>query len=465
MKSDLFFGIDIGTTYTKVVAVDASGKFIALAKRPTEWIYLANSRVEANSDKIFGLVVECIDEVVTLSKTVLQDVQVAGIGITGMAESGVVLGSDNQVLVEPIAWFDSRGESQMAQLGEEFRIEYQSKTGLVFKPESSLSSLLSVKSEGFDFKQRNIVWLNMLEYVAYLLTNTVATEPSLASRTALLDQSTLEVWDRGKQALGVSEGFIPEQRYSGQTWGEVNSTRVGSELQGAVVTVTGHDHSVGALGVGAVGVDELFNSAGTSDAIWRSVPGTLSDQQRFKLAELGVASGRHVLREASSLIGGSRGGLVLRRVLDLLGARTGEKLSEIDKSWDPTHRFKNVIDMSQVKSISNDVRITLTGDAGPSELWAAALDYMSGENMKVISGISAIVGVHKSALASGGWLILDSVRKVKRSVIPNLRFSNVVEPGAFGAAFIASWCAQGQVGALTDHVSARVLKLNSENRS
>jgi len=73
-------------------------------------------------------VVECIDEVVTLSKTVLQDVQVAGIGITGMAESGVVLGSDNQVLVQPIAWFDSRGESQMAQLGEEFRIEYQSKT-------------------------------------------------------------------------------------------------------------------------------------------------------------------------------------------------------------------------------------------------------------------------------------------------------------------------------------------------
>jgi len=335
----------------------------------------------------------------------------------------------------------------------------------VFKPESSLSSLLSVKSEGFDFRQRNIVWLNMLEYVAYLLTNTLATEPSLFSRTALLDQSTLEVWDRGKQALGVSEGFIPEQRYSGQTWGEVNSTRVGSELQGAVVTVTGHDHSVGALGVGAVGVDELVNSAGTSDAIWRGGPETLSDQQRFKLAELGVLSGRHVLKEASSFIGGSRGGLVLRRALDLLGLRTGEMSFEIDKGWDPNIRFKSVIDMSQAKSISNDVKITLTGDAGPNELWAAALDYMSGENRKVLSGIAAIVGVHKSALASGGWVVLESVRKIKSSVIPNLSFSYVVEPIAFGAAFIASWCAQGQSDLLTEHVSARVLKLNSENRN
>jgi sugar (pentulose or hexulose) kinase len=464
MSQIVYFGIDLGTTNTKVIAVKESGQFIASARRATDWIVLPNGRIEADTNHLYKTVVDCIIELVATTTSIVGEFKVGGIGITGMAESGVILDKDNNILTQPVAWFDSRGEAEMNALGDEFRKEYQSKTGLVFKPESSLSSLLSMKSEGFDFKQSEIVWLNLLEYVAFLFTQTKATEPSLASRTALLDQSTLKFWQRAKDILGVSESFIPQQRFCGQSWGQVNSAQLPKQLQGAQVTVAGHDHSVGAIGSGATGVDQIFNSAGTADVIYRSVPGTLTDQQRFDLTELGVSAGRHALEDATSLIGGSRGGLVLRRALDLLGARAGEKLLEIDQAWDAKHKFKDVIDMEQGKSISNDIKIVLTGDAGPNDLWAAALDYMSSENRKMLHGISAVVGEHKTALGSGGWLKLRSVREIKSSVISNLSFSNIDEPGAFGAAFIASWTAQGGDSSLIDHVGKLVTKLNSEYR-
>jgi hypothetical protein len=154
----------------------------------------------------------------------------------------------------------------------------------------------------------------------------------------------------------------------------------------------------------------------------------------------------------------------LRRALDLLGARDGQKLLEIDNAWSAAHKFKDVIDMSQGKSISNDIKIVLTGDAGPNDLWSAALDYMSSENKKMLNGIAAVVGEHKTALGSGGWLKLRSVREIKSSVIANLTFSSIDEPGAFGAAFIASWTAQGGDSSLVDHVGKLVAKLNSEYR-
>ena len=47
-----------------------------------------------------------------------------------------------------------------------------------------------------------------------------------------------------------------------------------------MLTVAGHDHPVAAIGVGAAGADELFNSSGTADVLARSIPGTLAEAER-----------------------------------------------------------------------------------------------------------------------------------------------------------------------------------------
>ena len=460
--SNIYLGIDLGTTNTKVISVDSSGAHIATASKPTNWQVMPNGRIETSAEGLFDTIIICIDEVVEKIRNKIAVLTISGIGITGMAESGVILDKNEKIVSEPIAWFDSRGETEMHALGDAFRIEYQSKTGLVFKPESSLSSLLSLKTEGFDFNRDDIVWLNVLEYVAFRLTGTKATEPSLASRTALYDQSTLSLWRSAQKVLGIKDSFLPPEKYAGEAWGIIANPLLNSVIQGAVVTVAGHDHGVGAAGSGVTGDDQLFNSAGTADVLLRSVSKTLTDKQRFALTELGVSAGRHSLQGATSLIGGSRGGLVLRRALDLFGARRGDELEEIDNNWKPERAFHDVIDMSQAKSISNDIQITLTGDAGPNELWAAALDYMASENRKMLKGIDTVVGTHKTALSAGGWIKLRSVREIKSSVIHDLSFSNISEAGAFGAAYIASWTHSGSGDSLIGHINQRVKILNSE---
>ena len=272
-------------------------------------------------------------------------------------------------------------------------------------------------------------------------------------------------WQGAKDALGITDSFVPEERIAGQSWGEITSPYFEAELAGTLVTIAGHDHAVGALGSGATQADQIFNSTGTSDAILRTVPGVLTDQQRLDLTTMGVSAGRHILKGLSGCIGGSRGGLILRRSLDLIGARRGERLQEIDDAWSPQTKFHDVIDLTQHKSISNDISIVVTGDAGPNELWAAALNYMASENKKFLAGLDKVVGKHKSSIAAGGWIKMRSVREVKQKVMNNLEFSNVEESGATGAAYIASWLGQQKGDSMVDHIHERVLNYSKKMES
>ena len=453
---NIYLGMDLGTTNTKVLAIDENGKQIAIASNETIWHTKPGGRVEAHPEEIFRTCLQTIYDVIEKVKSQSSDVRVKAFAIAGLAESGVIVDGQGMALSNPVAWFDARGEEEMNALGEEFKKGWQEKTGLVFKAEASLSTLLSLQKEGFDFKKKGIVWLNLQEYIAYRLTGTMASEPTLSSRTAMYDQSTCAMWQGAKDVLGVDDSFVPEERSAGDSWGTIESHDFMNELHGAVVTIAGHDHPVGALGAGATEQDQIFNSTGTSDAVFRNVPGVLSDQQRFELTSMGVSAGRHVLKGATSCIGGSRGGLILRRSLDLLGARRGARLQEIDDAWNPAIEFRDVIDLAQHKSISNDITIVVTGDAGPNELWAAALDYMAGENKKFLNGLDKVVGKHRSSVAAGGWIKMRSVREVKKTVMNNLVFSDIEEAGATGAAYIASWAGQQKGDTLVDHINTRV---------
>ena len=97
MSQIVYFGIDLGTTNTKVIAVKESGEFIASARRATDWIVLPNGRIEADTEHLYKTVVDCINELVTTTGNIVGQFKVLGIGITGMAESGVVLDKDNNI--------------------------------------------------------------------------------------------------------------------------------------------------------------------------------------------------------------------------------------------------------------------------------------------------------------------------------------------------------------------------------
>ena len=192
-----------------------------------------------------------------------------------------------------------------------------------------------------------------------------------------------------------------------------------------------------AIGVGATGPDELLNSTGTADVVVRSLPAVLTDEQRERLVGRGISVGMHVLPGTSALIGGVRGGLLLRRVLGLLGVTTAAQREELDRAALAVGTLPAGLDISGAGPTGDDVVLHLRDDADPATVWAAATRYTARETRVLLDLIESVVGPHTRAVASGGWTRMASVRTAKSAVIDHLTFSELPEPVVAGAALLA----------------------------
>ncbi|GMA84882.1 hypothetical protein GCM10025868_01320 [Angustibacter aerolatus] len=119
----------------------------------------------------------------------------------------------------------------------------------------------------------------------------------------------------------------------------------------------------------------LFNSTGTADVVVRALPGVLSDEQRERLVGRGISVGAHVLPGTTLLIGGARGGLLLRRVLGLLGAADGEARDRLDAAALQVGALPPGLEVSGAGPTGDDVVLRVRDDADPAAVWAAATRY------------------------------------------------------------------------------------------
>jgi sugar (pentulose or hexulose) kinase len=429
---EVIVGVDIGTTETKALVTGTDGRELGFARRTTTW-----TGPETTADALFA------DALATIGAALAstgQEVRAVGLGLAGFAESGVVLDGAGQVVTPVIAWYDQRGAAELAALDPAFRAEFPRRTGLPLGPQWTLGKLLWLG----ETLPPGACWLNIPEYIAHALGADRVSEPSLASRTGLLDQTTGREWPEALALLDVSS-LLPATVPAGCSAGVVAAAPgVPDALVGAAITVVGHDHPVAATGVGATGDHELFNSCGTADVLLRTVPHLLTDGERETLVTQGIDAGRHVLSGQSVLIGGIRAGLVLRRVLAMLGADDPAARAHLDQPVAGTRRM--AVSVTGARSTDEDVTVTVTDGASPGAVWAAALDHISDVTENLLRGMNDVVGPHRAAVAAGGWTRMASVRAAKSRLLPGLRFSSLAQPGALGAALFAAWAAAGNPG-------------------
>jgi sugar (pentulose or hexulose) kinase len=430
-------GLDIGTTETKALVVGTDGRQLGFARGTTTW-----DGVETTADALFADALGAIRAALADAETTAgQRVQAIGLGLAGFAESGVVLDGSGAVTTPVIAWYDQRGTAELATLDPSFLADFPRRTGLPLGAQWTIGKLLWLQ-ETHGALPAGACWLNIPEYIAHRLGAARVSEPSLASRTGLLDQATGHPWPAALALLGV-ERLLPDTLTAGQQAGTV-APGILDGLTGAAITVVGHDHPVAATGVGATGDHELFNSCGTADVILRTVPRPLTDHERERLVARGIDAGTHVLRGQSVLIGGVRAGLVMRRVLAMLGAGDPAGRANLDKPvTDPCHP---AVSVTGARSTDEDVTITVSDGASPRAVWAAALDHITEVTENLLHGMNDVVGTHNAAVAAGGWTRMTTVRAAKNRILPGLRFSTMAQPGAFGAALFAAWAAAGNPG-------------------
>ena len=207
-----------------------------------------------------------------------------------------------------------------------------------------------------------------------------------------------------------------------------------------------------AIGAGAVGPDELFNSSGTADVLARSIPGTLEETGRQRVVSAGWSLGRHVLPDTGLLLAGASGGLLLRRVLTALGAESEPARAALDHASLSVGELPAGLSVAGDGRTQDDVVLRIQDGASPASVWTAAVRYTAAQARMLLDDIEKVVGPHGRAVAAGGWTQMASVRAAKAAVIDAMSFSPVVQPGVTGAALLAAFALAGEGLPLADFI-------------
>jgi sugar (pentulose or hexulose) kinase len=432
-------GLDVGSTYLKGLLLTADGRQLAEARRRTPWRSLPGGRTETTADAVLAEVDDLLAELAAAADAAGAGPG-CGIGISGMAEAGAVIDDEGAVDAPVVAWFDPRGEDEIAGLDPAFRAEFPRRTGLPAGPLATFAKLLHARGTGTSLAGRQ--WLNLPEYVACALGGGRFGEPSLRSRTGLIDQDTGAAWAEPLARLGVPAEFLPPARDAGQAWGTA-TRRVPPAFAGAVLTVAGHDHLVASVGEGCVAPTDLYNSMGTAEALVRVLDGTLDGDTRARLAAHGINVGAHLLPGRGVLIADIKTGLLLRRLLQLVGvtdaagrARLDERVGALPDPGAAAH----VLHVTGADNSDGVLSVRVDGDGlSPELFFAATLEHCTQTLVEVLARMDAEVGPAGRTVLSGGWSSMRSVRRARARVLPGLQISDRAEGTAYGAAVIGAF--------------------------
>jgi sugar (pentulose or hexulose) kinase len=253
----------------------------------------------------------------------------------------------------------------------------------------------------------------------------------LAGRPGRLD--VLVGWDEALAWSGATPSLLPELVACGQPVGTAHDRWDVPGLAGATLTVAGHDHQAAAIGADAARLHAELDSCGTAEAFVRTVPPGLPAADIRALTDSGITVGWHALPEHWCLLGATRGGLVLQRVLALLGRGRAE-LPALDAAAldaDPGELTVTGADGSEValRHVGDDV--------DPARVWRAALSAAVEAGRDIHDAMTRASGAHQDLVVTGGWAHSTGVLTLKRRALGALRLPQVGEAGARGAALLA----------------------------
>jgi sugar (pentulose or hexulose) kinase len=435
--AELLVGVDVGTSSCKAEVLTVDGRELALGKVPTPW-----RRVPTGAEIEPGELVEIAVESIRRALAQVEGGTVLGIGVTSMAETGVLLDRAGRPITAAIAWHDARGEeAARAAAAELGRDRFEGMTGL---PLTSMCSLAKYRHLRLaePSAAAGARWLSVAEWVVRSLGGEEVAELSLASRTGFFLPAENRWWDEALAWAGAPSGLFPEAAPAG-----IPAGRAGGFLpqaRGAILAVAGHDHLCASVGAGAVRPGDLFDSCGSAEAMVRAVEAPLDATAVRAAIGRGANVGRHVLSGRMALLSGFPGGLGLLRFLRLLGV-SESRLDEIDEAA----LAIALPELPFVSGVEEDLA-TLGGigwNPSPGSVWRAAVEELVRRDAEMMAVLDDLAGRHTRIIASGGWCRSRGLMTVKRRVLGELGVPALREAGCRGAALVAA-CAAGLYPAL-----------------
>ncbi|GGL29254.1 hypothetical protein H9L10_02455 [Phycicoccus endophyticus] len=438
MSAVVDLGFDLGTTVTKVSAVAADGTRLLDRAVDTAWRETGEGRVDRSPSSVVDAVEDLLEQV---GAALGPGAAMRSLGFTSMAEAGVLVDAAGVDRSPVIAWYDPRGTEQAAALPAPLAHAFPARTGLPVSHVASFFKLLWLRDAGLDL--RGLQWLSLPEFVILRLGGRRVAELSLLGRTGLLDVHTGRAWQPALEHLGSGPQLLPEIVAAGEPAGRVRADHPVGAARGAVLTVAGHDHAVAAAATGCALPGSALDSFGTAEAYLAAGTHVPEPDVVRDLAGQGISVYPHVVRGTTGFIGGTRTGLVLKRVQRVLGAEHDPARSALDEQ---TLRLPPG-DTADVRVTGyamedHEVRIELDSETHtPAHVWRAALDGGTARGRQLLGTLhDAGVPVDRLVVA-GGWTRMRSVLAARRDLAPTVEVSDVELPGTWGAARFGAWAA------------------------
>jgi sugar (pentulose or hexulose) kinase len=425
----LLVGLDVGTSSAKAVVFNDQGEIVGEGRARTPWITTSNG-VELAAEELLNAAIEALGSALDATP---DTTSATAVGITSMGESGVLADRNGTPVAPVIAWHDNRdGEEVEALLRDIAADTFAATTGKPLRGQWAITKhrwlLRHVPSAANAVRRFNIA-----EWVVRGLGGDEVTELALACRTGWFQLARRDWWTEGLAWSGATPGLMPPVVEAGMPVGHITRSETHPRLRGAVLTVAGHDHQAAAVGVGATGVGDEVDSCGSAEAIVRTIPAYLKDEQVRALANAGITTDWSIQPGRWSLLAGTEGGLAMQRVLNTIGIdRDGLAALDAAALDSPQGRVRVEGIGTEAVHLRN-----LSDGVTPGEVWRAVVEATTDEVTKLHNSMTEIVGEHQEIIVTGGWSHSAALMAAKRRRLGALGVSPVHEAGARGAAIYA----------------------------
>lgn len=260
--------IDQGTTSTRFIVFDRSGRIISVAQKEHEQIYPKPGWVEHDPDEIWRRTQEVIQE--AMSSKGLRPKDLAAIGITNQRETTLVWNKKTgRPVYNAIVWQDTRVAGDVEEFSKQGgQDRFREQTGLplatYFSGLKIRWILKNVPGARKEAEAGELLFGNIDTFLLWKLTGGASggvhqTDVTNASRTQLMNLRTL-AWDAAiLKTFEVPAGILPKIASSSEVYGEA----VLEQVKGVKIAGILGDQQAALVGQACFQPGEAKNTYGT----------------------------------------------------------------------------------------------------------------------------------------------------------------------------------------------------------
>ena len=449
--------IDQGTTSTRCMIFDHGGNVIAVDQKEHQQIFPKPGWVEHDALEIWARTQEVIEGAMQVRG--LQSADIAAIGITNQRETTMIWDKNTgKPVYNAIVWQDTRTDvivNVLAQEGGQDR--FRDKTGLPLSTYFSGPKIKWILDNVPDAREKaengELLFGNIDTWLIWNLTGEHITDVTNASRTMLMNLSTLD-WDEDiLKVLEIPRAILPQIKSSSEIYGNVGARRrasrpaLGGEtppLQGIPISGDLGDQHAALFGQTCFGAGEAKNTYGTGCFMLMNTGETPVTSKAGLLTTLGYKIGD---QKAVYALEGSIAitGALIQWLRDNLGLiHASSEVEELAKSVEDNGGIYFVPAFSGLyapywKSDARGAIVGMTRYVNKGHIARAALEATAYQTREVLDAMEADSGVTLTALKVDGGMVFNELLMQFQSDILNVPVirPKVAETTALGAAYAA----------------------------